>query len=70
MGGGSLQGFSRRGQGSRASSSSSRATKGAFDVFFFRTFLGVKKVRGPPASAEITRKVIFRRALQLMESGS
>ena len=63
------------GQGSSASSSMDRSfvAEGAFDGFF-RTFAGVKKVRGPPASAEITRLVFFftqrsRRALQLMESG-
>ena len=31
-------------------------------MVFFRTFPGVKKVRGPPASAEITRQVIFHPA--------
>ena len=51
--GGSLQEFSP-GQGSRASSSRSRAVEVAFDGVF-RTFPGVKKMRDPPASAEITR---------------
>ena len=68
---GGLQGF-RPGQGSRASSSCSRTAELAFDGVF-RTFPGVKKKeRGPPASAEITRQVIFdlqsRRALQLMRT--
>ena len=70
VGGGSLQGFSP-GQDLRASSSCSRAAEVAFDGVF-RTFPGVKKVRGPPASAEITRLVIFHLAgvaLQLVESG-
>ena len=49
------------GQGSTASSSRSHAAKVAFDGVF-RTFPGVKKVRGPPASAEITRQVIIHLA--------
>ena len=44
LGGGSLQGFSPR-QGSRASSSRSRAAEVAFDGVF-RTFPGVKKSAG------------------------
>ena len=45
-------------KGSRTPSSSSRTAEGAFGGVF-RTFPGVKNVRGPAASAEITWQVIF-----------
>ena len=58
--GGGLHEFSP-GQVATASASLPRSAHEAVDVVF-RTFPGVKKVRGPAASAEITRKVIFHQA--------
>ena len=53
-----------RGQGSSASSSMDRSyvAEGAYDFFIVALFTEWKKVRGPPATAEISRKVIFHPA--------